>query len=310
MTSWVSNFLDLVPIVGTVKNTVEAVSALCHGDTKLAAEKGLEAVVGGVLDVATLGVGSVAERVVVKGIERGGEELVGKTVAKQLSKDAEKVVIPVAQALTVAELAQLRMRLGKAETEEKGKEKEPSRRGEHVINNNILKFFRSVVEDFMSRAMPGRSFEELVSRGKITPNMRVYESYNNPLTPPYQAAVQKELVAHMDKSYIDANSVVYGVRVQQVRGMVVSYMLAIYHDNHSQLPQMERHIIEQIEEFIAGEYFVDEYALKVWLTEGGTTARYEDVKAQVVQMFRRVEYHNGNDEVIQWVRELKQAISQ
>ena len=43
-----------------------------------------------------------------------------------------------------------------------------------------------------------------------------------------------------------------------------------------------------VEEFIAGEYFVDPYALNIWLAQGGKKTRYEEVKKEVVEMFRCV----------------------
>ena len=50
--------LDYVPVVGTVKNTLEGVGAVLLGDTHRAAEKLTSAAVGGALDILTFGEGS------------------------------------------------------------------------------------------------------------------------------------------------------------------------------------------------------------------------------------------------------------
>ena len=50
--------LDYVPVVGTVKNTMEGVCAVLHGDRHRADEKLTSAAVGGALDILTFGAGS------------------------------------------------------------------------------------------------------------------------------------------------------------------------------------------------------------------------------------------------------------
>ena len=305
----------MVPVVGTVKNSAEALLALADDDMQLAKEKTVKATIGGVIDVATFGAGGIvvkgAKGLVVEGVEKGVENVGAAMIANKLSKDVAGFVCQNSgrfrTTITASELAELRQELKEPEVMETT-ENERSKRGEHVINNNVLKFFRAIIKSFVRKVMPGQSFESLVSSGRITPDMRVYQAYNNPLIPSYTNAIRYELVAKVDEAYVDANSVIYGERIEQLRGAVFTYMLAIYEDSNSSLPKMERHIIEMVEEFIAANYYTDQLALSIWLTQGGTMVRYEDVRREVNQMFRRVTYHAGNDEVIQWVNKLKSAL--
>jgi hypothetical protein len=66
---WLS-WLDYVPVVGTVKNTVECVIALIGDDKVLAEQKAIEAGAGLVLDLTTNGFGYEIGEIVVKGVTK------------------------------------------------------------------------------------------------------------------------------------------------------------------------------------------------------------------------------------------------
>ncbi|XP_046552006.1 uncharacterized protein LOC124261695 [Haliotis rubra] len=105
MSVW-TEWLDIFPVVGTLQNTVEAISAVCHGAYDLAKENGADAALSLVLDVLTYGTAGapdsahlkVAEKVVMKGIGpkevmnamkgKGGKS--GKGGAAQSMKGAGK----------------------------------------------------------------------------------------------------------------------------------------------------------------------------------------------------------------------------
>ena len=72
-------------------------------------------------------------------------------------------------------------------------------------------------------------------------SMKVYQVYENPLPPTYRDAIRQELVANVpaDEPYIDANSKIYGMRIQQLKGIVVVYMEAVHKKANHDNPKLE-----------------------------------------------------------------------
>jgi len=138
-------WLDYVPIVGTLKNSVECVIAIVNGDYATAGTKALEAVVGAATDAMSFGAARVAESMVLK----EGEKIFMNAVVKG---GAGKAGVEISQyagtkALRKAVLSRVRTDKLVKELGLKGKPpdsretKKKSNRGEHVINNNVLKVF-------------------------------------------------------------------------------------------------------------------------------------------------------------------------
>ncbi len=79
------------------------------------------------------------------------------------------------------------------------------------------------------------------------------------------------------------------------------------------VPVVERNVRDTIEEFIAGNYFVDEDAKNVWLSQrGNTEKKFDAIHEEVINMFRKLIYRpwhpccEGNM-VLTWVLELFEA---
>ena len=80
--------------------------------------------------------------------------------------------------------------------------------------------------------------------------------------------------------------------------------------NFEGVPAAERKVRDIVEEFLAGNYFVDEQALKLWLSQRGNTEQeFSKARQKVIDMFRNLKYESGSDMVITWVKELFEAKS-
>ena len=304
---WI-DWLDFIPVVGTVKNTVEAITALCHGDTALAAEKGASALVGGILDVCTAGVGHFAGTVVVKGAAKGVATVVAKKAASSAAVAGAAAVVNANLRATARDIAHEQNRRREPDDSPRPQpkdEKKRPKRGEHVINNNVLRVFRDIMDEFVDdrrgRGLPCRSTADLV------PGSGPYLAYHSPLSRQHKTAVEQRMVAHIpvDVHYVDANSEMYGMAIFHLRNAVRTYMSAIADRRSYTLANIERTIRETVRLMNAGQLYVDEMAKDYWIREaGGSIALFEEVRGSVAQMFERLVYHRGNDEVIQWVRAL------
>ena len=193
------NALDVVPIVGTVKNTLEGLRAAVDGDIGRATEKFAFAVVGGTLDVMTLGAGSSllnlgakegVKMVAKKGVEitaKEGVKMVAKKGVEITAKEGVKMVAKLGVKITANQVAcnvagrvacrnvsdavrshilyeeladiryQNRSRRRQDDDDDgdrrNNETQRSSKRGEHVINNNVLKFYRDVVRKFVNDVM-------------------------------------------------------------------------------------------------------------------------------------------------------------
>jgi hypothetical protein len=309
MESWV-DILDYVPVIGTAKNVVEAVVALCQGDTAEAAEKGGMALTGLVLDVTTGGVGHI----------------IGTTLAKTAAKGAVKVgtaeVVRMTRAAAIAGNAKTRIdtykqrRTNKPDIDEPEDRKEKkSKRGEHVINNNVLKVFRSIIDAFLARM---GSTMEMVRQAGLPVNSLVSRAYDLPMSPDDMYFIRYEAVARLDEDvvYVDANSEIYGRSVEILRGCCVGYMETILGvrggQESSPIVTWERILQGEVERITNHDLYVDEMALRFWSASVGAweLQMYRNVKQRVAEMFRVLAYHGGNDDVIQWVNDLRPYLRQ
>ena len=145
------NALDFVPIVGTAKNTLEGIGAALLGDGDRAAEKLTSAVVGGTLDVLTLGAGSSLLKLGAKGgvkmvAVKGGVKMVAK---KGVQITGKRVACNVAGRVAYSAVSG-----GDDDGDRRNNQNQrSSKRGEHVINNNVLKLYRDVVTTFVNDVM-------------------------------------------------------------------------------------------------------------------------------------------------------------
>ena len=180
--SWL---LDYVPIVGTVKNTLECGEALLNGDGHKACKKGTSAVIGGILDFVTFGACSTIFKlgakegtkiVLKKGAEKSGvllallaTNVVGRHCAKKAYNPDD--LLPV-HSVPYNRLANIRLdsrhiRERKDSDDDGDDRNNPPRRapkrGDHVINNNVLRVYRDIVTTFVEDVM-GDSLHNMIAR--------------------------------------------------------------------------------------------------------------------------------------------------
>ena len=131
---------------------------------------------------------------------------------------------------------------------------------------------------------------------------------NHPI-PDHVANFISDMTVHIDEAYVDTNSVLYGREIKILREVIVSYMETIYNGflshNYDHVPAMERNVRDSVDDFIAGNYFVDENALKKWLSKAGNTEqKFEKLRQEVIKMFRKLKYDGPYSMVLTWVKEL------
>ncbi|XP_046382091.2 uncharacterized protein LOC124153027 [Haliotis rufescens] len=315
MSVW-TDWLDYIPVVGTVKNTVEAVSAVCHGDYALAKEKGADAALGLVLDVLTAGTQhaagtaylTVVENIVFRGTTakeamnaiKGAGAKSGKGAGAKSGKGAGAKAADATQ-VPIQEMTKKSSRPKDPKTS-KGEKKGPSERGEHVINNNVLKVFKTIIDRFAARIES--TADQLLENKNDT---AAYRAYHTPLPEATIQSIRYEMVAHIpeEEPYIDANATVYGTAIGEICDMVVTYMYDYSSNNSYSGPAVDKSITELIRLMNNSQLYVDEYAKQYWLRHGGDEAKFQDSRQQVVKMFRRLcAPTSGENEAKQWVRDL------
>jgi len=270
------NLLDYVPVIGTAKNIVEAVVALCQGDTATAMEKGGMAVTGLILDVSTGGLGHFAGTTLVRAIEKGAVKIGYGEALYALEKAG--VEYETDRGLVEAALRQIRT--NKPAVDEEATEKKRSDRGEHVINNNVLKVFKNIIDAFLQGQ--GTTMGAVIAAG-LSSNSRVFRAYDSPMTDADTEFIREVAVARIPATvpYIDANAVLYGCAALILRNDCVSYM-----NVRVMLTDWERRLEMEVERINHYELYVDRAALDYWSrSRGADVGRYEAVKQRVADMF-------------------------
>ncbi|XP_069478129.1 uncharacterized protein [Ambystoma mexicanum] len=307
MSGWLS-VLDYLPIVGTVKSGVEAVVALCEGEFQEAGEKAAQTVVGAALDLMTGGVAHAAGSV--------ASAVAAKQVAKKLAVQAGTVAVATAISANVrvkVKPASIRVVDQTPRTDQVTRKRKRSSRGEHVINNNVLKLFKKIIDEFVDCHM-NTCFEELIFSGRVTPTMGVYRDYYQPLPPDQTRAIQIEMVAHIpdDELYIDANAAIYGWSAASIQMSVVSCMQTLFeaqtmHIPASHLTARESALKALIYTMNANQVYVDQDAKRYWLLQGGSLYKFQKAKEATATMLERLIYTGDEDMVLSWVDDLVAA---
>ena len=190
--------------------------------------------------------------------------------------------------------------------------KDPAKRGEHVFNNNLLKLFRSIVEDFISIQYQNKlNYQSLIktAKGKVP----VFEACEFPMDRKLMGLVSEELVAHMQhgKKIPDTNAEEYGIRIQELRCQVIILMQILHvtmfidPSMKSDIPKQERVVDLIVEEMIGHGYYVDIAARDHWIKhQKGDMNLFDEVNQQVEGLLRRLSRHYNGGDVTQWVRDI------
>ena len=329
---WVDKIVGYVPVVGTIKDGVEAVVLECEGKHGAALEKALETAVdlaGDIVTVASLGeacevavAGKAAAEAALKdameaGLKSAAKEQMVQAAREGYTKEAA-TMMAIAGAAQEAKLAAKKGIAGRAgkegskhDTKRKKPEKEPLR-GHHVINNDVRRVFPKIIDAFLehnANYFDGQSFDQLVEQGCIEPGMRVYRSYKHPFNEADDEFIQETVVFTPGKEvHRDANAVEYGTLIASLRVGVSHYMTSLFHMRVRQMPmpRPEQEVAAAISylsyEMNTNQVYVDRTALNWWIDSGGNEARFIEVRDVVANNFR--DLTEGAEFILAWVHDL------
>ncbi|KAK2915785.1 hypothetical protein Q8A67_000159 [Cirrhinus molitorella] len=288
-TVWIG-FMDIVPVIGTVKEAVELVLAVYNGNKAVVKEKekAIENIVkeslkkhvkkrpdkpaaaafSGIENVIEIRKETIAEHVK-KGSKRGTKP---PTPAEQ--KERQKRV----EAIQKDMLEKIRI-INPNFSEALKEELTRSKRGEHVFNNDILKFHFKVLTEFIqSQKMynhRGYDQQAMNTLGKHTLSQNTAED------------IQTNMVVHFgeDEFYMNANGVVYGEYCRALRGALLD---VLGHINPNDVTDEERQRVNFVTDNMNNlKIYVDELAKDKWINNIQTRhARYKKVRQEVANMYR------------------------
>lgn len=204
--------------------------------------------------------------------------------------------------------------------DDKDKDKRRPKRGHHIINNDILKIYKKIIEQFCLKSF-GFHYSALEEAGIFDESSPVFDHYHYPLPPELLEAIENLVVrptSHLD----DPNAERYGEYRQILEEAVLEYMETIhelYKERWDRETILERKrqareiLVATIEEMIIGDVFVDQAALEYWLGEGSNrrNARveranrltmFEEIRENVRQMLRALV-----DKAEVWVKQIIKA---
>ncbi|XP_026051224.1 uncharacterized protein LOC113038186 isoform X2 [Carassius auratus] len=297
-TVWMG-FMDIVPVIGTVKEAVELVLAVYEGNEAVIKEKekAVENIVkeslkihekenyekltlaekpapaaaaeefSGLRNVRVVRKEMIIEYMV-KGSKRGTKP---QTQAQQ--KERQKKVEAIREDM-LRKIRILKSNFNEELKEELGR----SKRGEHVFNNDILKFHFKVLTDFIQIChidnLRGYNQQAMNELGRHT------------LTQSSATDIQTNMVVHFgeDEFYVNANGVMYGEYCRALRAAILALL---GHINPEDVTQEERQsvnfIIDNMNNF---KIYVDQLAEVTWIGNNATRrARFEQVRKEVVTMY-------------------------
>lgn len=284
--------VGFIPVIGTVKDAIEAGVEEVKGNHAAAREKLIEAgvdLVADIVTVATLGAGAevaaagkMAAEEVLKQAAKGTVKTTAEATALGLGKRAGAVV-----AARVAAKEALR-RKGKPDNRPKTPENPPRepKRGHHVINNGVIRIFRDIIERFFEEhrglIFLGRSYRELVEEGIIneaeTPILMA--SHDQPLPPNICREIEM-MVAYTPRgeTHTDENDVIFGVSKVGLLNAVIHIVSHVFTSlqETGRMPDLNGGFLHQMQSmigvigFITQEptdqngIYVDNQALRWWL---------------------------------------------
>ena len=298
-----------IPVVGTIKDGVEAVVLEVQGKHAAAKEKALEAVIdlaGDAVTVATLGAGyevaaagKAAAEVAMKELVESGAKGVGKDVMLKATKAgfSRKAAATIAVAAHAAEEKERLKQQIHGRKKVRGPKTRPpswptdeteekkSKKGEHVINNGVRRALPKIIDKFLidnHRYFRNMDFKELCDMQCVTGDMNVFVKYEQPLPGPIALRIE-EMIAFVPEGeqYFDQNAVVYGMAIGTLSVLIANYMSHLFkvlvedERERSRLDQHYRDRAAAIDERInemntpGAELYVDRQALGWWLATRG-----------------------------------------
>ncbi len=155
-----------------------------------------------------------------------------------------------------------------------------SKRGEHVFNNDILKFHFKVLTNFI------QSHHITNLRGYNQHQEAVDELGKHTLPRNTATEIQTNMVVDFDEDefYMNANAVVYGVYCRALREGMLDVLHHINPDDVTEVKkQWVNYVIYHMNKL---EIYVDEQARDRWIGNNATKhARFERVRREVAHMY-------------------------
>ncbi|XP_042603918.1 uncharacterized protein LOC109080831 isoform X1 [Cyprinus carpio] len=314
-TVWIG-FMDIVPVIGTVKEAVELVLALYEGNEAVIKEKekAVENIVkesSKIHEKENYEKKSVPEKPAAAADEFSGlrnvREVRKEMIIEYMAKGSKRGTKPptsaeqkerqkTVEAIRKDTLEKIRIiepNFKEKRMEEIKEELQRSKRGEHVFNNDILKFNSKVLTDFIEKyciyRLQGYDQQEMNELGRHT------------LHPDTAENIQTKMVVHFgeDEFYVNANAVMYG---EYCRALHEAMLVVLGHINPDDVIQEEKQKVTEeerkkieeekqrvnniIDNMNEHEIYVDQLAKVKWIKENGDN-RFNNVKQEVVNMYNK-----------------------
>lgn len=153
-----------------------------------------------------------------------------------------------------------------------------SGRGEHVFNNNILRFHSDVLKRFIE----SHSIKNLQGYNEQT--MNALGSHT--LTPGTAEDIQQNMVAHFDPEdlYVNANALMYGEYSRALRAAMIDVLRRI---NPGDVTPEDRNRVDNIIDNMNNlQIYVDQLAKEKWINNlQARLEQFEMVRVEVVTMY-------------------------
>lgn len=187
------------------------------------------------------------------------------------------------------------------------KNKKKSKKGEHVINNDVIEVYNKIIDEFLSEKF-NKFFSEIENELSFLSQLKKdYNKDNVPSTgfisQDNKLAIREEMKAFMEEPYFDANALMYGFFIQNLVTSSVKHMIELW-NNRERGSSFTRHVKLCTEQIRLQEIFVDKIAYNKWIEQGGNILKFERAKNDVDNMFDLL-----FEKLKLWVTELKNVPS-
>ncbi|CAF3319015.1 unnamed protein product [Rotaria sp. Silwood2] len=196
---------------------------------------------------------------------------------------------------------------------DKKKSSEKSKRGEHVINNDVLTVQKDIINTFVNCVKIFDSRQRSIIETKIEQETAtdIHQAYHEPFDSEVKRNIESVMIANIpdDMFYFDANQLLYGVLIDILRNAAKNHMQYLYtRKKHAFLQgsassPLIHAICKSMNEIPA---YVDHYALKHWLNNGGSRETFNQSKTAVSGMFQ----HLFNRIHRHWVDEIETFLAE
>ncbi|XP_042603920.1 uncharacterized protein LOC109080831 isoform X2 [Cyprinus carpio] len=300
-TVWIG-FMDIVPVIGTVKEAVELVLALYEGNKEVIKEKekAIESIVKesskihekeNYVKKLTLAdkpaaaaaadefsglrnVREVRKEMIIEYMAKGSKKGTKPPTSAEQKERQKKV-----EAIQKDMLEKIRIINPNFNEELKDELRRP-KRGEHVFNNNILKFHSKVLTEFIQ----SQHIDNLQGYDQQAMN----ELGRHTLPQNTATDIQTNMVVHFreDEFYVNANAVFYG---EYCRALREAMLVVLHHINPGDVADEERQRVNDVIDNMNNlAIYVDQLAKEKWIGNNATRrARFKQVRREVVTMYKQ-----------------------